>query len=112
MLKIEDVLEVVAPHIESEETIAELKLALMEKDVEDDMSEIDNLKAELEAERNGRADDKAAYDGKIKEFNDRFDRFIHGKEPVADVEEEVVDEVIDEDAVVEDPYEELYGGNE
>lgn len=109
MVSVEDVLEIITPHADviGEENMAALKLAIMEKDVEMDTTEIDNLKAELEAERTGRADDKTAYDAKIKDFNERFDRLVKGKAP------EDVAEVIEEDAVViEDPYEELYGGKE
>lgn len=115
MLNVEDVMEAIAPHEEiiGAENMAALKLALMEKDVAIDNSEIDNLKAELEAERTGRADDRTAYDAKIKDFNDRFDRFIHGKAP-EEVTEDVVEEVVDDDVAVEEDnlYEELYGGNE
>lgn len=113
MLKIEDVLELLTPHNEliGDEALAELKLALMEKDVAVDMSEIDNLKAELEAERNGRAEDKAAYDGRIKDFNDRFDRFVHGGDPGPGPEPEVIEEVVEEVAeeVKEDFFERMYG---
>lgn len=114
MVSVEDVLEIVTPHADviGEENMAALKLAIMEKDVAMDTAEIDNLKAELEAERTGRAEDKTAYDAKIKDFNDRFDRFVHGKAP-EDVVEEIVEDTVDEVAVDEDDlYEELYGGKE
>lgn len=115
MLNVEDVIEALAQYEEviGAEGMAALKLAIMEKDVAMDTTEIDNLKAELEAERTGRAEDKTAYDAKIKDFNDRFDRFIHGKAP-EEVKEDVVEEILDDDAAVEvdDLYEELYGGNE
>lgn len=110
MLKIEDVLEVLSPHNATigDEALAELKLALMEKDVAVDMSEIDSLKAELEAERNGRAEDRAAYDGKIKDWNDRFDRFIHGKDPDPEQEVEVEVEIDENDDAVEEEEKDFY----
>ena len=114
MLDMKDVLEILSPHNDliGLEGMAALKLALMEKDVEVDTSEIDRLKSELEAEKKGREDEKSAYDAAILDFNTRFDRLIKGKNPeeVTDIVDEVIDTPTVEDD--EDLYEALYGGNE
>lgn len=112
MLKIENVLDILAPHNETigAEAAMALKLALMEADV--DMPDLEALNGELEAERAGRAEDKAAYEAKIKEFDERITKFIRGEDPDPGVAAEVVEEVAEEVAeeVTEDFFERMYGG--
>lgn len=112
MLDIKDVLEIVTKHSEviGEEGMAELKLSLMEKDVPGDEA----LKAELEAEKAGREEDKANYESRIKEFNDRFDKFIRGEDPEPSEEEQEEEVDVEEDVVVseDDFYDRMYGKEE
>lgn len=105
MLKLEDVTEIINEKIADEALKAEIGVGLLEKNLPDpDTSEIDSLRAELEAERSGRAEDKKAY-------VERINKFIYGGDPGPGPEPEVKEELEVEDAVeIEDPYEELYGG--
>lgn len=107
MLNLEDVTKVINEHVMDEEAKAAIGVALLEANLPDpDTSELDNLRAELENERNGRAADKANY-------VERINKFIYGGDPGPGPEPEVKEELEVEEAVeIKDPYEELYGGNE
>lgn len=75
MLNLEDVTAIINEHVADEESKAEIGVKLLEKDLPDpDNSELESLRAELEAERSGRAADKASY-------VERINKFIYGGDP-------------------------------
>lgn len=93
MLNLEDVTKVINEHVTDEEAKAAIGVALLEANLPDpDTSELDNLRSELENERNGRAADKA-------EYVERINKFIYGGDPGDAKPEEVPYE---EDAAVEE----------
>lgn len=74
MLNLEDVIAIINEHVADEESKAEIGVKLLEKDIPSDNSELESLRAELEAERSGRAADKASY-------VERINKFIYGGDP-------------------------------
>lgn len=111
MLNLKDVTDLINEHAETigEELMAALGERLLEMDIPVDTTELDSIKAELEAERAGRAEDK-------KSYLERINKFIYGGDPGPGPEPEKNEEtdVVEEtDTIeVEDLYEELYGGDE
>lgn len=76
MLDMQKVLEILEPYGDAlgAETMAEIKLALVENDTPVDTAEIDRLTAELETVTND-------YNAKIADFDARLSRFIKGDDP-------------------------------
>lgn len=100
MLKLEDVTGIINEHVTDEDAKAAIGVALLEANLPDpDTSELDNLKAELENERNGRAADKA-------EYVERINKFIYGGDPGDAKPEEAPDE--EGEAVEEKSFYERY----
>lgn len=99
MLNLDDVTKIIGEHVTDEEAKAAIGVALLEANLPDpDTSEIDQLKADLEAERTGRAKDKA-------EYVERINKFIYGGDP-GDAEPEVQSE--ETEAVEEKSFYERY----
>lgn len=74
-----------------DEAMAEIAEAILEADVPLDTTEIDALRTELQAEKDGRAADKA-------EYIDKINKFVYGGERPGDSDEppvNTVDEVED-----------------
>lgn len=100
MLKLDEVTAIINEHIQDEEVKAEIGVKLLEKDLPDpDNSELESLRAELEAERTGRAADKASY-------VERINKFIYGGDPGEDKPEDAP--VVEEDAVETKSFYERY----
>lgn len=102
MLNLEEVTAIIKEHEEAlgDEAMAAIGVALLEKDMPVDTSEIESLKAQLEEEKSGRAADK-------KEYVDRINKFIYGGDPGGEPPKDPEPE----NTVVEEKsfYERMYG---
>lgn len=115
MLNLSDVTAIINEHAETigAEVMAAIGEKLLESDVAVDTTELDNVRAELEAKAAELETERAGREADKQSYLDRINKFIYGGDPGPGPEPEVKEELEVEEAVeIEDPYEELYGGNE